>query len=279
MINTTPFCIHFLRPFSRGLALVSCLLFAACDSIDSDEKALINILLIDAPGDFDEVWLEVLGAEILPSGGRGSDKAEWLTIDYIPANKMVKVSDLVGTQRLLVGRREIRAAEILGARLLLGGNNYVVRNGQRIDLTMPPNFSTQLTADVSLQASPGFAWDLYIDINLAQSIRTGPTGTVEFHPVLRAFSLQNRGEIRGTVQPAPARPHIFAIKDADTVSTLTAVNGEFRLRGLTAGNYRIHIRPLRTHFDSTFPITVVPDSIYILGNLPLGVRPPTNPTP
>ncbi len=239
----------------------------------ADEKALINVLLIDAPGDFDEVWLEILGVEILPAGTRGLDNAEWSYIPYTPSNKMVKVSDLVGSQRLLLGRQEIRAGQVSRIRLLLGDTHYLIKDGQQIMLQPAPNADERLTVEMDLQASAGFAWDIYLDINLAKSIQQNTSGGFTLAPSLRAFSMENRSELRGTIQPAEATPHIFAFTETDTIATLSAKNGEFRLRGLTSGTYRIHIQPQATHLDTLFSILVAPDSVYTLGNFRLSPSP------
>ncbi|MCC5938132.1 MAG: DUF4382 domain-containing protein [Lunatimonas sp.] len=249
----------------------------ACENMDANEKALINVLLIDAPGDFDEVWLEVLGVEILPAGTRGLENADWSYIPYTPANKMVKVSDLVGSQRLLLGRKEVRAGQVSKIRLALGDNHYLVKDGQQLMLQSVPNINDRLTVDVALQASAGFAWDIYIDFNLAKSIQRNTSGGYSLVPSLRAFSMENRSELRGNIQPANARPYIFAITGTDTLATLSATNGEFRLRGLSPATYRIHIQPRATHLDSIFSIAVAADSVYTLGNFPLSPRP--TPTP
>ncbi|EON78864.1 putative lipoprotein [Lunatimonas lonarensis] len=259
------------------IAVGICLLVLGCENIDGNEKALINVLLIDAPGDFDEVWLEVTGVEILPAGTRGLDNADWVFIPYTPSNKMVKVSDLVGSQRLLLGRMEIRAGQVSQVRLVLGTNHYLVQGGQQFMLQTEPDINERLQVNLSLQAGAGFAWDVYIDVNLAKSIRRNQSGGYLFRPEVRAFSLANRAEIRGNVQPPATRPHIFAINGTDTLATLTTTNGEFRLRGLPPATYRIHIQPRMSHLDSVFSLTAAADSIYTLGNIPLTARPATVP--
>lgn len=266
---------YFVRLFYLllGVGVVA----TACENMEANEKALINVLLIDAPGDFDEVWLEILGVEILPAGTRGLENADWSYIPYTPANKMVKVSDLVGSQRLLLGRKEVRAGQVSKIRLVLGENHYLIKDGQQAMLQSAPSIDERLTVDVTLQANAGFAWDIYIDFNLAKSIQRNPSGGFSLVPTIRAFSMENRSELRGNIQPATARPYIFAITGTDTLATLSATNGEFRLRGLTPATYRIHIQPRATHLDSIFSIAVAADSVYTLGNFPLSPRPTLTP--
>lgn len=259
---------HFLFFLSICLTL-----FSGCNETGADDKALVNVLLIDAPGDFDEVWIEVLGVDILPVGSRGLENAEWVHIPYTPANKMVLLSDLVGSQRLLLGRKEIRAGQVSHVRLVLGDEHYLVSGDQQIPLELGSDARDLLTVEVVLNASAGFAFDIYLDFNIATSVKPDNSGGFRLEPQLRAFTIQQTAEIRGIVQPSQARPFVHAIHGEDTLSTLTAGNGEFRLRGLRPNSYRIHIEPRVTHLDSVFTLTVQADSVYNLGNIPLTQSP------
>lgn len=276
LFSCLPSSLRNVALFS-ALAVGTSLMVFGCENIDGDEKALVNILLIDAPGDFDEVWLEITGVEIRPAGTRGLDNGDWVFIPYTATNKMVKVSDLVGSQRLLLGRQEIRAGEVSQVRLVLGTNHYLIKDRQQIMLQTESDINERLEVELGLQANAGFAWDVYIDIDLAKSIRRNAGEGFILRPEIRAFSMANRAEIRGMIQPATARPYIYAIHGADTIATLSAANGEFRLRGLPPATYRVHIQPRMSHLDSIFSITAAADSIYALGNIPLRIRQAINP--
>lgn len=211
--------------------LIFCLLpafLAACEDASLENRSLVNILLIDAPGDFDEVWIEVLGVDVLPSGARGSaDNASWVDIPYETASNSVRISDLVNDQRLLIGRAEIQSGTISRIRLRLGEEMYLVNDETRIDLMPSSNLETLLDIEVSIDLQAGLSYDLYIDFDLAQSIQSSPGDQFQLIPEIRAFVTDQTASISGTVLPRNIRPHIFAISDTDTFATLAEATGGF----------------------------------------------------
>lgn len=255
--------------FASGSFFLFFGLLLACEDATSDSKALINVLLIDAPGDFDEVWVEVLGVELLPAGSRGLENGDWVSLPYTPADKLVRVTDLVGSQRLLLGRKEVPAGIVSQVRLLLGDTHYFVRNGQQFPLQLASNIEPFLTMDIEANAAGGFALDIYIDFDVAASIQSQASGVFVLEPVLRAFTLDRTAEIRGIVRPSSARPYVYAMHEADTFTTLTSSTGEFRLRGLPPTPYRILIRPRSSHVDSVLNVVTKADSVINVGNISL----------
>jgi hypothetical protein len=265
--------VNFPKLFSVLIAAGSCLLcsgfFTACGDSSSDNKALVNVLLIDAPGDFDEVWVEIMGVELLPSGSRGLENGDWVFLPYTPVDKLVRLTDLVGSQRLLLGRKEVPAGIVSQVRLLLGGTHYFIKNGQRFPLQLANDSERRITVDLQANATAGFALDIYIDFDVASSIHAAGSGVFLLNPTLRAFTLERTTEIRGIVRPPAARPFVYAIYEADTFATLTSSTGEFRFRGLPPTPYRILIRPRITHLDSVLHVVSKPDSVINLGNISL----------
>jgi hypothetical protein len=66
-------------------------------------------------------------------------------------------------------------------------------------------------------------------------------------PVIRLVAQDLRGGLRGTVNPAVARPQVLAIRAAitgpDTVSTFADASGAYQLNGLAAGTYQVQFFP------------------------------------
>lgn len=251
-----------------GLFLLFSGLFLGCEGSGSDNKALINVLLIDAPGDFDEVWVEILGVDLLPAGSRGLENGEWVFLPYTPVDKIVRLTDLVGSQRLLLGRKEIPAGIVSKVKLLLGDTHYFIKGGQRFPLQLANNAESFLTLELQANAAAGFALDIYIDFDVASSVKAGASSFL-LEPALRAFTIERTAEVRGIVQPSAARPYVYAIHEADTFATLTSGTGEFRLRGLPPTPYRILIKPRASHLDSALNVVTKADSVINLGNISL----------
>jgi len=256
----------------KPIFLISWLIAICCFSCTetTDNRSLVNILLIDTPGDFDEVWIEVNGVEVLPSGSRGSESnATWVNIPYEATSNMVLVSDLVDDNRLLVGRVEILSGDISKIRLDLGEVAYLVKDGNRIDMSLSPVLEDLLTLDVVISIESGFSYDIFLDLDLSQSIVAEPNGGFKFEPKLRAFVSSGLGNIQGQVFPLTAPPHIVATTTADTFSTLTANDGGFLLKGLSPDTYQIKIAAPPGYQDTTFSMSSFADSTLTLPRINL----------
>ncbi|KEO73271.1 DUF4382 domain-containing protein [Anditalea andensis] len=229
-------------------------LLASCSGDDERENGLVNIFLIDAPGDFDEVFVEVLGVEVVPDNG------EPIFYDFIPANKMVNVANLVGEASLLVGRGRIPIGMMTQMTLVLGEELYLQRAGQRINMEYASPENRRIVFETNYNILGGVSYDLYIDIDLARSVR-GIAGVFVFDPVARNFSNMGKGILTGTVNPPAARPYIYAFSDTDTLTTLTNAEGRYFFRGLNSGNYQISIQPRPPYTDTTFISPIRTDTL------------------
>jgi hypothetical protein len=249
--------------------LLSGVIGFSCTEV-AETRSLVNILLIDAPGDFDEVWIEVNGVDILPSGSRGSEtNANWVNIPYQAASNMVLVSELVNDTRLLVGRDEIQSGDISKIRLDLGEVAYLVKDGNRIDMGISPAAEDLLELDVAISIESGFSYDIFLDLDLSQSIIAETGGSFTFEPKLRAFLTNGLGNIQGQVFPLTAPPYIVATTAIDTMSTLTADDGGFLLKGLFPDDYQIKIAAPPGYQDTTFSMSSYPDSTLTLSRINL----------
>ncbi|WP_114747645.1 DUF4382 domain-containing protein [Pleomorphovibrio marinus] len=259
--------------YSFSMLMLFLLLTSSCEDLESQQKALVNVLLIDEPGSFEQVWVEVLGVEVLPTGSRGQENADWLFIPYTPSIKTVSLTELIADQRLLLGRKEIQSGQIIGVRLVLGDNNYLISQGERVNLQPSTDFNNRLTLDVNFNVPAGFSFDLYLDFSVVKSIRQADSGGWELSPSIRAFDASEVTEIRGTVQPANSYPMVYAISERDTITTLAhPQRGEFRLRGLPPATYTVIIQPNINYLDTAFQVSPTLDSLVQLGNLPIRER-------
>ncbi len=259
-----------------GVGLSLFILFSGCDNDTIGNKSLINVLLIDAPGDFDEVWIEILGVEVLPSGSRGLDNANWINIPYLSASNTVRVSDLVADEMLLLGRREIQSGTISKVKLLLGETFYLISDEEQVPLFPVGNLENYLELDVDIRIEPGISYDLYLDFNLAESVMENAAGGYQLKPSLRSFVRQGTAEISGTIAPNAIKPHVYAISVADTFATLTNNSGTFRLRGLPPVDFRVWIDAPQGLMDTTFTVSTQPDTLVQLPNIILNRDIPEN---
>ena len=226
------------------------------DASEGNGKALVNFRLIDAPGDFDEAWIEIRGVEILQGRDRESNDAHWLFIDYEQPNQQVDISKLVGGGILLLGRAELPIDTISQIRLILGEEHYLTKKGKTRSLTLKDQAGSAIEIDVDYPLEQSMSYDIYLDFDLERSIQSTPDST-EFllSPVVRSFVRQETSEIEGKIRQTEAKSVIYAIQGADTVTTLTDARGQFSFRGLKEGKHTLHIQPREQYLDTLFSVT------------------------
>jgi hypothetical protein len=254
-------------------------LSVSCTEDNIGNRALLNIFIIGSPGEFDEVWLEILGAEVKTTGTRGSDNAAPVFLPNIQGDKRVNVGGLVASSQFLVGRGEFQEGAIIEITLKFGNDNFVIAGGERIPLTFESPTSSSPTFSVNFPLTGGISHDLFIDFNTFNSIQInqGPEISLTLDPVLRVFSSLNAGTISGNLQPTGQRAAILAVLD-DKIGASTETlrtSGNFSLRGLEEDSlYRVFIFPFN---DAYLPDTLDSVSVTIwnttqLGNINLRLR-------
>ena len=83
-------------------AILSFLILVGCKEQDGmmDGNGRLSVSLIDAPADYDEVWVEVLALEVQPQGSDEDDASAWISIENESEEKKVDLLTLTGGQRL-----------------------------------------------------------------------------------------------------------------------------------------------------------------------------------
>ncbi|MFD2200141.1 DUF4382 domain-containing protein [Shivajiella indica] len=235
---------------SALLALVSVFLITACDmekNSDSSIKAghaKVNFYLIDAPANYDEVWIEVLSVEVLMKGNNEDNGSAWINLPYESQDQKINLLSLTGGTSEYLGEMEIPAGEISQIRLILGDDNYIMQGGERLDLKTPSAQQSGLKLKVDKPLNEGISYDLVIDFDASRSIvKAGNSGQYILKPVLRVIA-EESATIEGTVLPLEASPvAVSALIDEDSVGTFADENGKFVIRGLKGGNYTLIFTP------------------------------------
>jgi len=239
--------VNRFRPL---LSLIFPLIILSCKEFDDSPKALVNILLKDAPAQWDSVVVEIQGVELefVPNGREGEVKRIFLP--YEPADKLIDISQLVGGTSLPVARNEMQLGVITGLTLRLGPENALYLDEDRYDLELPEG-KTDYFLPISVDLEQGLSYDLILDFDLEKSIQvTNPSPlALDFNPSLSAYSGIGRGDLTGTTSPKELRPVIFAIDEGDSVSTHTSSSGSFLFR-LEPGTYNVFIDPKDSRYNS-----------------------------
>jgi hypothetical protein len=225
--------------FLKGLVLVS--LVAFFTSCESDEKnARIEVWLTDAPGDYEEVNVEIEGVEIHASENDNGNGWKSLDVD----DHVINLLDLTNGKDTLLGSTEIPAGKISQIRLKLGDNNTVKIDGKTYNLTIPSGSQSGLKLQVHETFVEGVTYKILLDFDVARSIVLTGSNQYKLKPVIRTITEAQSGAIKGFVDPKESTPAIYAINGADTLgTTYSDSTGHFLLRGIPAGTYELHFVP------------------------------------
>ena len=252
-----------LIAFATFLFLLG-LLFSCNDSNDPRSgEARVNFRLVDAPADYDEVWIEVLALRVKVDH-EGSDMDEnddstWEEIIY-DGPKMVNLLDLTGGNSLLIGSEDFPEGEIDQIRLILGENNYLMKGEQKVELKTPSAQQSGLKIKVEEEIQGGQTYNLVIDFDAAKSIvNAGNSGNVILKPVLRAYVEVTQG-IQGQVFPLEAQPvQVTITGNGMEVNTFADETGRYSVMGLTPGTYTISFTPNTAYLPQSLNNIIVED--------------------
>lgn len=205
----------------------------ACNK--NKEKATYHIYLTDAPGEFENVYIDIQEIRI------HSNSTGWITA----TNFNPGIYDLLefnnGMDTLLCSV-EIPQGRVTQIRLVLGNNNSVVIDGETHALSTPSAQSSGLKLNVQHEILAGNAYTIWLDFDAGQSIVTTGNGSYQLKPVIRVFTEHTNGKIQGYVTPMLALPTVYAINGSDTLSAIPNSDGFFMFCGLS-GTYNIHVVP------------------------------------
>ncbi|RZL13760.1 MAG: DUF4382 domain-containing protein [Hymenobacter sp.] len=244
-----------------SLAAAAMLALASCSKntdATSANAAKLEVRLTDAPGNFTAVVLDVQQIEVHLK--EENDPSGWQTLAFTP--QVVNVLDYVNGKSALLVSSDFAPGDLKEIRLLLGPASYVVgTDGQQYALKTPSGQTSGVKLKLDkVTLAAGSTYQLLLDFDVAKSIvergnwKAGNDKKERYllKPVIRLVAQNLRGSLRGTVNPAAARPQVLAIRAAitgpDTVSTFADASGAYQLNGLAAGTYQVQF----------FPSTVAP---------------------
>jgi hypothetical protein len=220
-----------------GFLLLS-VFWLACSN--DDQTARLNVRLTDAPGDYEEVNIDIQSVEVNREGE--NQNTGWTTLEV--KNGVYNILELSNGLDTLLATAELPAGKISQIRLILGNNNSVKIGGETFPLSTPSAQQSGLKLNLNAMLTEGITYTVTLDFDAARSIVARGNGTYSLKPVIRALETATTGAIKGTVLPLDAAPAVFAIVGTDTVATAyTDDAGKFMLRSLPAGSYTVSFDP------------------------------------
>lgn len=210
----------------------------ACNSND-EQNAFLQVRLTDAPGDFQEVNIDIQRIEV----NAGEDEGGWRTLDVNQGTyNLLELSAGLDT---LLAQAELPAGRISQIRLILGDNNSIKMNDEMISLETPSAQQSGLKLNIKADLVAGVTYSMLLDFDAARSIVNTGSGKYILKPVIRTIVEASSGAIKGNVTPVESTPAVYVIAGADTVATAYAdqSTGVFLLRGVPEGEYSVTFEP------------------------------------
>lgn len=232
----------FLFFFALSFGLVSC---SKDDDSDSQGTASVAILLTDAPGDYEEVWIEIEDVMIKTST-EGTDEEGWESLEGVRTGR-VDLLELTGGIAEILVDTEIPAGFLHQIKLVLGDNNTIkVDNGgtiQELVLATPSAEQSGLKVKVDQDLEANTQYTFILDFNVDKSVVATGSGGYNLKPVIRASLEEHSSVINGTVVGTQERVLVSAVGPAGEVSAFTNEEGVFHLHGVPAGTYLVKVTP------------------------------------
>jgi len=240
------------------IAMVISLGFQSCNDDKESNTARVQLKLIDAEGDYEQVNVEIIDIQYNSS----EDEEGWKSFTPeggYPIN--IDLTQLIAGNSLLLTDEIIPSGMLKQIRLVLSDNNSIVIEGvvEHVRLYTPSAQQSGLKLKLDTELEPGFSYTFILDWDVQRSIvKAGNSGRYNLKPVIRVNTEVNSGSISGKVigevqednvdGPVALEGIVVRVFKANAVEgdehvavTSTNVNGEFLFQGLDAGDYKITI--------------------------------------
>ena len=264
MKNIKIYVLSFLVITLVSVAFVGC----ENNSSDSAQTSAITVRLVDAPGDYKEVNIDV--RDIMIKNTTDSGDEGWVSIGNIPTGgKIYDLLDLTGGVSLMLSDTLIPSAYLGQVRLLLGDKNTVVlKDGTIQPLSTPSAQQSGLKLKVNQTLLGGVSYDFLLDFDVNRSIvvQAGASGKYNLHPVVRVTTAATSGVIKGTITNMTVAKQVLVsvLVGTETVSTYANAEGVFQLNGVPPGTYIVTLTP---NITSGLLVKTVPDVIVVKGEI------------
>jgi hypothetical protein len=213
------------------------------DSTEPESSGVgsIRLSMIDAPGDFDEVNVEVIRVEVHrgDEGDESDGASGWHTIDV--DTTYVNLLTLTDGNSAVLADSTLPSGYYTQVRLILGDGNNVVVDGHPHDLEVPSSANTGLKLNHPFTIDAGAMYEVTLDFDADRSVHMTGNGQYKMKPVIRVIVNQTSGSLEGLVEPAEARALVWTTAGDDTVTAYAdTLSGEFRFAMLPSGDYNLN---------------------------------------
>lgn len=253
--------IFSMKKIMQALFLSLLVLFiASCGKDNNKDKAQLSVLMTDAPGPYDAVYIDLLNVEVTGSGG----DAILLTTNAAIYNLL----DLSNGVNTLIATSDMEPGTISQIRLILGPNNSVIVDGESYPLSTPSAQQSGLKLQVHKTFEAGVAYAILLDFDAHQSIIEKGNGEYQLKPVIRTIDIALSGSVKGKITPVGVIATITATSDGIIFySSVNNSNGDFLVAGLPSGIYAITVTPALP----LLPVTIIEKTVVVGASTDIGI--------
>lgn len=213
-------------------------------------SAVVNVRLTDAPGNYQQVNIDIAGVEFKSDDG--------ITLNLNINSGVYNLLDFVNGVDTLIASGNFQAGTLSQIRLILGENNSVMVDSVVYPLSTPSAMQSGLKLNVHTPITAGVVYNLLLDFDANQSIVVTGNGEYILKPVIRVLDVAMSGSIHGSVSPPAALPATATATDGtNTYTTFTDSTGSFLLVGIPAGTYSVEIAPQPPYMTMTITNVLV----------------------
>lgn len=236
------------------MTIMALLLMVNCDDSDSSNKvetARVQLKLVDEPGDYEEVNIEIIDIQYQSSEDDEENWESFTPEGGYPIN--VDITELIAGNSLLLTDEVVPVGILKQVRLVLSDNNTLKIEGEEelIPLDTPSSQQSGLKLNLDEELEAGFVYTFILDWSVQESIvKAGNSGKYILKPVIKVDAEISSGSISGKVielieeVETPIANQIVEVYTTDDTlvkDTLTDDNGDFMIQGLEEGTYTVKI--------------------------------------
>lgn len=250
------------------ILVTSLILILALASACSDDSGtnpttggtgFIKINLIDAPGDYQQVNVEIVRVEIHRADAADSTGG-WSVISE--DTTYVDLLTLTAGHSAVLADSSLAAGTYSQVRLILGENNTVMVDSMLHELEIPSSMNTGLKLNHPFTINGGALYEITLDFDADRSVHQTGNGRYKMKPVIRIVVDQTSGGLIGVVEPIAARAMIWTVAGEDSVvAWADTLTGQFAFTHLPGGTYDLSISAT----SGAYADTVVADQVVVAG--------------
>ncbi|MDH3381993.1 MAG: DUF4382 domain-containing protein, partial [Flavobacteriaceae bacterium] len=175
------------------LVFIAIFFLKSCSDETTNQMARVQFILVDAPGDYEEVNIDLKDVLI----NRTDENSGWESVGNVQAG-VYNLLDYTGGFEALIADVELPAGQINQIRLLLGDNNSIKLEGSDglLKLDTPSAQQSGLKLKVNAEILGGVLYTFILDFDADKSVvKAGNSGKYNLKPVIRVTTEALSGAI------------------------------------------------------------------------------------